>query len=117
MITSRPGESTTPSKQFNRPASESRSSDPDGGVAPSPLASRESTTSDTQSTSSKTNVQSETATFVASPSTWYRSSKSHAASFSFVPTWDNLMFTTWRRVRAAMALISDVLPVPGGPHS
>ena len=27
------------------------------------------------------------------------------------------MLTTWRRVLLAMALISDVLPVPGGPQS
>ena len=34
-----------------------------------------------------------------------------------MPTWDSLMLTTWRRVLLAMALISDVLPVPGGPCS
>merc|ERR1719439_192817 len=82
-----------------------------------PLASRESTTSETQSTSSKTKMHSETATFTASPSAWYRSSKSQSASFWFVPTWDSLMLTTWRRVLLAMALINDVLPVPGGPQS
>ena len=73
-----PGESTTPSNTFNSPR---------GTIDhPNPTAPRRALgfprehDADTQSTSSKTKMHSCTATFVASPSTWYRSSKSQSAS-------------------------------------
>mmetsp|Transcript_12620 Transcript_12620/g.42152 ORF Transcript_12620/g.42152 Transcript_12620/m.42152 type:complete len:246 (-) Transcript_12620:457-1194(-) len=89
-----------------------------GGGAPSAFA-RASTTGDAASMSSRTKIAWEKArrTGQSSPTTLKRRSNMASMRSWFVTTRPSGMETTLRPVRCAMALIKEVLPVPGGPWS